>query len=269
MIHSVKLGLGLIGIGRPWGHTDIDVPEEDRVLAFLQGVYEHGVDFYDTAASYGSSEERLGVFLKTLSPEQRNGITVSTKFGDHWDEKAQNSYVDHSFEVLKASLDRSFARLGKIDLLQLHKTTPEVLESDDLRRALDYARSKGIKTFGASVSDLQSGLMVCRSDVFSVIQFPFNRENMRFAELFDAARESGKTVLVNRPFGMGKLLYEQSAAASDKKSRQIDAFSFILEKKFSGFILSGTKSLAHLRENFEAFEIAVKQNNLLFLSRLQ
>ena len=251
---DIKLGLGLIGIGRQWGHADVEVPEEARVFEFLKGAYDLNVDFFDCAASYGSSEERLGIFLRTLSREQRDRITVSTKFGDHWDDKIGNSYVDHSFDALRASLDRSLSRLGKIDVLQLHKTTPQVLKSDDLKRALDYARAKGISRFGASVSDLESGRMVCESDVFSIIQFPYNMENARFGEIIDLAEEKHKLVLTNRPFGMGKLLYDEAREAVDKKTRQIEAYAFILQKKFHGFILSGTKSLAHLRENIEAFE---------------
>jgi aryl-alcohol dehydrogenase-like predicted oxidoreductase len=55
---------------------------------------------------------------------------------------------------------------------------------------------------------------------------------------------------------MGKLLYDESREAVDKKKRQIEAYAFIIHKKFHGFILSGTKSLEHLRENLEAFKIA-------------
>ncbi len=257
MPHSnVKLGLGLIGIGRQWGHADIEVPEEARALEFLKGAYDLNVDFFDCAASYGSSEERLGKFLRTLSREQRDRITVSTKFGDHWDDKTQNSYVDHSFEALRASLDRSISRLGRIDILQLHKTSPQVLKSDDLWRALDYARGKGISRFGASVSDLESGRMVCGSNIFSIIQFPYNLENAKLGEIIDLAEEKNILVLTNRPFGMGKMLYDENKEILNKKTRQIEAYAFILQKKFHGFILSGTKSLEHLRENIDAFGIA-------------
>ncbi|MGD0655782.1 MAG: aldo/keto reductase [Thermoguttaceae bacterium] len=257
MLHpDIKLGLGLIGIGRQWGHAAIQVPEETDVLEFLKGAYELGIDFFDTAASYGSSEERLGKFLRTLNPGQRERISVSTKFGDHWDGRAGNSYVDHSFDALVASLDRSLSRLGKIDVLQLHKTTPQALKSDDLKRALDYARGKGVTRFGASVSDLESGRMVCESDVFSIIQCPYNAENAKFGEIIDLAEEKHKLVLTNRPFGMGKMLYNENQEVLDKKTRQIEAYKFILRKKFHGFILSGTKSLEHLRENIEAFRLA-------------
>jgi aryl-alcohol dehydrogenase-like predicted oxidoreductase len=253
---TIKLGLGLIGIGREWGQADIQVPDEAKALEFLKGAYELGVDFFDTAASYGSSEERVGIFLQTLNPEQRARITVSTKFGDHWNWQKMDSYVDHTFNALKTSLDKSLSRLDKIDILQLHKTTPLVLKSTDLNRALDYARTKGISVFGASVSDVESGRMVCESDVFSVIQLPYNKENTKFGEIIDLAEINHKKVLINRPFAMGKMLYDEAQGTKDKITRQIEAYKFILQKQFKGFILSGTKSLEHLRENLEAFNLA-------------
>ncbi|MGA2796040.1 MAG: hypothetical protein ABSE63_00530, partial [Thermoguttaceae bacterium] len=120
----------------------------------------------------------------------------------------------------------------------------------------DYARGKGISRFGASVSDLESGRMVCESKEFSVIQCPYNMENAKFGEIIDLAEAKQKLVLTNRPFGMGKLLYDEAREAVDKKVRQIEAYAFILQKKFHGYILSGTKSLEHLCENLETFKIA-------------
>jgi len=50
------------------------------------------------------------------------------------------------------------------------------------------------------------------------------------------------------------LIWEKNA---DDKS---EAFRFILQKKFNGFILTGTKSIKHLQENYTAFREAI--NNL-------
>jgi aryl-alcohol dehydrogenase-like predicted oxidoreductase len=60
-------------------------------------------------------------------------------------------------------------------------------------------------------------------------------------------------VAVNRPFGMGRLLYERPAI-----SRQ-DAFAFIAARGFHGVVLSGTKSAVHLEENLRAFAEATAQ----------
>src|ERR1035438_1526455 len=132
MSERVEFALGLIGIGKPWGYAHAEVPDERQARALLDRAYQLGVRYYDTAPSYGVSEERLAGFLATLTPVERAGLRIATKFGEHWDAAKGEPFVDHSFEALARSLDGSLRRLGRIDILQLHKTTPEVLRSADL-----------------------------------------------------------------------------------------------------------------------------------------
>ncbi len=112
------------------------MPTEADAVHFLESAYELGIRFFDTAPSYGLSEERLGIFLDSLSPEQRSSVTVATKFGEHWNSDNQSAYADHSLEALKRSLDQSRHRLGQIAILQLHKTTPELLADPNVDEAL-------------------------------------------------------------------------------------------------------------------------------------
>lgn len=256
---KIKLGLGLIGIGREWGYVQSTIPNESDALNFLNDAYKLNIDFFDTAPAYGLSENRFGEFLNSLSEVQKRRIKIASKFGEHWDIKTNDTHVDHSYNALCKSIDQSLYRLGRVDILQLHKSTLQVLMSEDLKRAIDYAKKKGIKVFGASVSDIQSGYFVCESDIFSIIQLPYNITNTTFEEVIDLAIQKNKYVLINRPFGMGKILYKNTIENSDKILCQIEAYKFILQKKFSGVILSGTKSIQHLQENIESFNIALKQ----------
>jgi aryl-alcohol dehydrogenase-like predicted oxidoreductase len=155
---SVQLGLGLIGIGKPWGVAPRPVPFENEAIALLEFAFELGVRYFDTAPSYGDgvSEQRLGRFLKSLAPADRERVTAATKFGEHWNAASGEPYADHSFDALARSLELSMARLGRIDVLQLHKTTPQALLSGSVSRAWDFAASLGIRQFGASVSDPES-----------------------------------------------------------------------------------------------------------------
>jgi aryl-alcohol dehydrogenase-like predicted oxidoreductase len=84
---SVQLGLGLIGIGKPWGHAPNPVPAEREAVALLELAFDLGIRYFDTAPSYGDgvSEERLGRFLKSMPAGQRSQVAVATKFGEHWD----------------------------------------------------------------------------------------------------------------------------------------------------------------------------------------
>lgn len=250
---NVQLGLGLIGIGKPWGYRPTEVPSEAEALAFLEHAWKLGIRYFDTAASYGASEERLGLFLKRLSAGERAQLTIATKFGEHWDLAAQQPYVDHSFAALKASLDLSLERLGHIDVLQLHKTTPEVLRSEDLSRAWEYAVLQGISITGPSVSDLQSAQIALESG-YRMMQLPFNLENPRFGCVITTAATRGMQLAVNRPFAMGKIVHE--GRPEEVQSRMEEAFRYILAQRFDGVILSGTKSSGHLDGNWRAFERA-------------
>jgi aryl-alcohol dehydrogenase-like predicted oxidoreductase len=248
----IEFGLGLIGIGRPWGFANPEVPGESQAIALLEKAYALGVRYFDTAPSYGVSEQRLGRFLAGLASGERASVRIATKFGEHWDANRGEPFVDHSFDVLKRSLDESIAHLGRIDFLQLHKTTPAVLGSADLERAWQYARSLGIEAIGASVSDLESARLAIASESYSILQFPYNVGQQTFGEVLERAAGRGMKLAINRPFGMGRLLYE------NRELTKRDAFGYILEKRFDGVILSGTKSPEHLQENWDAFSKATR-----------
>ncbi len=201
----VEFGLGLIGIGKPWGFANAVVPDEGQAFALLERAFALGVRYFDTAPSYGVSEERLGRYLAALTPGERSQVRIATKFGEHWDAAKAEPFVDHSFDALRRSLDGSVARLGRIDFLQLHKSTPQVLGSNDLARAWEYAATLGITAIGASVSDLASAEIAVAGAAYGIVQFPYNVAQRTFAEVLDRAAARGMKIAVNRPFGMGRM----------------------------------------------------------------
>ena len=248
----VSLGLGLLSIGRAWGYQPGEPPAEDEAVDLLSHAVARGITFFDTAPAYAASERIFGRFLKSLGASAA-GLTIGTKMGEHWDADRQSGFVDHSYEALCRSLDRSLKLLGRIDVLQIHKATVEALASKEVARAIDYARSTGITKFGASVSDLEAARTACGSGRFSHIQFPYNRLSVALEPAFGMARQAGMSVLVNRPFAMGRLIHDGSAGAV---SPLPEALAFILRQPFEGVILTGTRSKRHLDESLSAFEEA-------------
>lgn len=249
-----QFGLGLIGIGRPWGVVPGKVPSEAEAREFLEYAFESGVRYFDTAPSYGSSEERVGAFLRSLSSADRAQVTVATKFGEHWNREKGEPYVDHSYDALARSLERSLRLLGRIDVLQLHKTSVEVLRSRDLERAWESARQSGVKAIGPSVSDVESAHAACEDGRYEMIQLPLNHWWAVFVETLEPLESKGMWVVSNRPFAMGRTVVESPGAQA-----KLDAFRFLLNLPFRGVILSGTKSKAHLAENLHAFGQAVNR----------
>ena len=127
-----------------------------------------------------------------------------------------------------------------------------MLASRDLARAWEYAASLGIPAIGASVSDLESANLAIAVEAYGILQIPYNATQQTFAEVLDRAAARGMKLAINRPFGMGRMLYE------NRELTKAAAFGFILEKRFDGVVLSGTKSPEHLQENWDAFGEAIR-----------
>ncbi len=244
---SVTLGCGLIRIGRVWGVNNKPVPSEADVQAFLEGSFELGIRFFDTAPAYGLSEKRLGDFLKNLTSKQRAQITVATKFGEHWDADKQEPFVDHTYEMLVASFEKSLNTLGKIDVLQLHKASSNLLEDKDIKQAFSLSLKSGVSYLGASISDVDTGLAACSDERLTYIQLPFNKERMELLPVIQKALITEKKVLFNRPFAMGAITEQQAMIAAYKR---------IIDLGCPGVVLTGTASLEHLRQNSNNFESA-------------
>jgi aryl-alcohol dehydrogenase-like predicted oxidoreductase len=231
------LGLGLIGLGRPWGVRFTALPTEAQVDDLLTAALELGITFWDTAASYGASEQRIGRFLKSR-PESR--VVVATKFGDHWEPGEAESRIDHSYDALRRSFDRSRERLGRIDILQVHRASVDALSDEGTLRALEYARGQGVAELGASVKDLAAARQALDCGLFQWLQMPYNRKNAAMEPVFAWAAEKQVKVIVNRPFAEGALVEGGGVEA---------AFRFIRAQRFDGVVIVGTASAAHLREN--------------------
>src|SRR5215212_6147070 len=168
---GLELGLGLLSIGRTWGVGQSEPPGEEAARALLEAAVALGTRVFDTAPAYAASEARLGRFLATLDPARREGLVVMTEAGEHWDEAGGASFVDHSRDALVRSIDRSLALLGRIDVLQIHKATREVVRDSGVLAALDHARACGIAACGASVSDREAGHAALTAGPYEFLQF--------------------------------------------------------------------------------------------------
>lgn len=246
---KIKFGCGLIRIGRVWGVDSKEVPSEKEALEFLEFAFLKGVRFFDTAPAYGLSESRLGKFFKQLTQEEKDKTIIATKMGEHWNSDSQETYVDHSYNALTYSIEKSMDLLGKISILQLHKASVSLLKNGEVSRAFEYAQTLGIQLFGTSISDIETGLLSCEDDRFSYIQLPYNKERADLLPVILRAKEKNKKILFNRPLAMG------AAVQSANKAQAIyDAFSFIDQTGAEGVLLSGTASTKHLKENIEVFK---------------
>jgi aryl-alcohol dehydrogenase-like predicted oxidoreductase len=248
-----EFGLGLVSLGRTWGYHPSPLPTREQAHGLLAKAVELGVTVFDTAPAYGESEHLTGEFFRQLLAATRDRLKLATKCGEHWDPVNHAPFVDHSYDALIRSIDRSMGLLGKIDLLQIHKPTVDVLHQPDVWKALDYARSCGIQAIGASVTDLETGRLACSMNAIDVIQFPCNIRFQALEDLLSEAREHSRQVWTNRPFAMGQMIHEDGVSL-------LDAYRFIISREFRGAVLTGTSNVHHLVEDLNAFREALLCN---------
>ena len=103
------------------------------------------------------------------------------------------------------------------------------------------------------MSDLQSASIVISNAHYGCIQLPLNCVNPKFSQSVEAAAARDMWIATNRPFAMGAMLYGDQVVPHE------DAFQFILQHRFRGVVLTGTRSQAHLQENWDAFHRAMSQ----------
>ncbi|MFM7346850.1 MAG: aldo/keto reductase [Tagaea sp.] len=247
----VALGLGLLSIGRRWGVANGPPPARAEAVELVAGALALGVTFFDTAPAYADSEEILGeVFAARGGPPA--GVVLATKMGEHWDPHGQSTTVDHGYDALRRSIDRSLERLGRIDLLQVHKATPENVGSDPVLKAVEYARTCGVREFGASVGSMAAVSAACRTGRYRYVQFPFSSVRREMEPAFELLRKFGVVPIVNRPLDMGSIVRD-CADAAEKERVMRRAFEFIRDRASDGVVLTGTRTLVHLTQSVGAF----------------
>src|SRR5271155_4784890 len=150
-----RLGYGAMRItGRGiWGAPR----DESAALALLRRIVEKGVDFIDTADSYGPEvSERL--IAKALHPYPA-GLVIATKGGlmrpgaGQWTPNCQPAHLK---EACEGSLKR--LKLERIDLYQLHTHDPRVPLEDSIGALAELQAAGKIRHIGVSnfsVSELK------------------------------------------------------------------------------------------------------------------
>lgn len=130
--HLTRLGMSDLYVSRVglgcWpmsGISSLGVTDE-LSKATIHAALDHGVNFFDTAYSYGHdgrSDRVLGEALRT----HRERAIIAHKVGAHWDEKKQR-VVDGRRETLIAHAQECLVRLGMdyVDVMSLHCPDPSV-----------------------------------------------------------------------------------------------------------------------------------------------
>jgi len=256
-----RLGFGAMRLCGP----EIIGPPDDEAAAreVLQRAVDVGVDFIDTADSYGPGvSERL-----IREAGVADDAVVATKAGllrntdGDWLAHGDPDYVRN--QVL-CSLDR--LGVDTIDLYQFHRPDPDTPFEDSVEafaRLKDEGLVDHVGLSNVSVDQLETARDVV--DV-ATVQNQYNPGNRDDARVLEACEEYGIGFIPWFPLGAGDL--EENAAVLDEiaeshgATRMQVALAWHLQHSPVTLPIPGTSSLEHLEENVAATSIELRDEEL-------
>ena len=247
-----------------WG----DPPEPDHARGVLRRAVALGVNFIDTADSYGPEvSERL--IAEALYPYPAD-LLIATKGGivrparERWDSDGR---PEHLRSACEASLRR--LKLDCIDLYQLHAVDPEVpleVSVGELKRLRDAGKIRHI-----GVSNVNALELAVARDIVEVVSVQ-NRYNV-------ADRSSDPVLAICERDGLAFIPWSpltqaprDSAADSRVALRRVAeargislpqaAIAWLLARSPAMLPIPGTSAIRHLEENVAAAGIVLDKNEM-------
>ncbi len=257
-----EIGYGAWGIGRSaWvGAT------EDESLAALRRAIDLGVNFIDTADSYGPyvSEELIAEALYPYPDD----LVIATKGGLERTGPGQwpvNGRPEHLIEACEGSLRR--LKLDQIPLYQFHRPDPAVPLEDSIGALVTLKEQGKIRHIGVSnVSEEQLRRAQRLTPVVS-IQNRYNVDDRQSESLVDLCEQEQMVFLPWAPIQNldGNPAVQEIARNHGAGPRQI-VLAWLLARSPSMLPIPGTGSVTHLEDNLAAAAIKLIPGEVATLS---
>ncbi len=259
-----RLGVGLSEIGHR-----LTLAQEEKAGRVLNTALDNGINFLDTAACYGISEELIG---RTVAG-RRDEFVLSTKAGHVAGDYAGQSWTA---QTVRDSIERSLTRMNTdhLDVVHLHSCGVDVLERGDVIRALQDAKKAGKTRYIGYSGDNESARWAVESGLFDSLQTSFNLvdQQARF-ELFALAREQGMGIIAKRPianaawgaerspsgyaseyFRRAQIMAGEGPIPGAPENRILLAIGFTLAHDAVDTAIVGTSDPEHMRANIRWLE---------------
>lgn len=252
-----RLGFGamrLTGNG-VWGPP----ADRDESVRVLRRAVELGVNFIDTADSYGPyvSEE---IIREAVHPYA--GLVIATKAGllrtgpGAWIPLGNPSYLRQECEM-------SLRRLGvdTIDLFQLHRIDRNFPLEDQVGELAALKNEGKIRHIGLSEVDVDQLAAAQQVTEIVSVQNMYNLASRAAEPLLDVATSQGIGFIPWFPLAAGPLAASngplQRIAAKHHATPSQLALAWLLKRSPVMLPIPGTSSVAHLEENVAAAEITL------------
>jgi pyridoxine 4-dehydrogenase len=261
-----RLGFGAMRVtGRGiWG----DPPDHDEAIAVLRRAVELGVNFIDTADSYGPFVSE-NLIAEALHPYPGD-LVIATKGGlvrpgpGRW---PADGRPEHLREACEGSLQR--LQLEQIPLYQLHRPDPEVRFEDSVGALVELQNEGKIRHIGLSnVTEAQLDGAQRLTPVVSV-QNRYNPVDRRSDAILDRCESESIAFLPWAPIEGGDIprdaLVARIAKAHDATAHQV-ALAWLLARSPVMLPIPGTGSVAHLEENMQAASLRLTRDQVAELN---
>jgi aryl-alcohol dehydrogenase-like predicted oxidoreductase len=261
-----RLGFGAMRItGKGiWGEP----PDHAAAVALIRHVVDSGVNFIDTADSYGPyvSEE---IIAEALAPYPE-GLVIATKAGlvrtgpNQWPIDARPERLR---ECLEGSLKR--LRLDCIDLYQLHRIDPKVPVEESLGALTDMQREGKIRHIGVSETSVDEYERAKKSATIVSVQNMYNVADRSAEDVLRVCERDGIAFLPWFPLGGSgtpkHAALKRIAAAHHATETQV-ALAWLLACSPVVLPIPGTSSIAHFDENLAAADLVLDDAELAELT---
>ncbi len=248
-VHRLGYGAMRITGNGIWG------PPADHAgaLATLRRAIELGVNFIDTADSYGPnvSEELIA---EALAPYPKD-LVIATKGGWERSGPAQwlhNASPQHLEEVVSGSLKR--LRLERIDLYQLHVPDPAVSFDASMETLARMQKQGKIRHIGLSNVTKEHVERARKIVPIVSVQNRYSFSDREWDYLLNYCESNGIAFLPWSPLAQNRQANEavEKIAAARKVSTIIVSLAWLLRRSPVMLPIPGTSSAKHLEENLSA-----------------
>lgn len=241
-----RTGLTVNRVG--FGGIPIQRLSTDEAVAVVRRAFELGVNFFDTARVYTTSEARIGEALESV----RDEVFIATK-SVHRDKVGLLKDLETSLGNL---------RTDYIDLYQLHMVSKEegwkrIRGQGGALEGLLEAKNEGkIKHLGITSHNPELMMEVLREGIFETVMIPYNYLTQRPADgLLPLCAELGVGTIVMKPFGGGALTNIRTA------------LRYVLGNGNVDVVIPGMRGSAEIEENVavgsESFDLSQEDLRLI------
>lgn len=253
-----RLGFGamrIVGEG-VWGEPK----DRSQAVGVVRRAFELGVDFIDTADSYGPdiSEE---IIAEALYPYP-DSLRIATKAGfartgpDRWIPLGRPEYLRQQAELSLRKL-----KVDALDLFQLHRIDPTVAAEEQFAVLRDLQQEGKVKALG--LSEVTVDQLKAAEEFFTVstVQNRYNLTDRTSEDVLDYATANGIGFIPWAPISAGELA--RPGGPLDTAARRLGAttsqvaLAWLLRRSPVMMPIPGTGSIAHLEENMGAAEVVL------------